>query len=107
MLNRRIAGVVVAGLLLGAGAVNAAGSAFPSAANEFPLSLYTEMGRNATGPSKSGATGPVFPSAAIEHGPGNSAYEPARVRSAWSIAPSIAGNQSSPFPYSVNETGRL
>lgn len=34
MLKRTLAGVVVAGLLLGAGAVNAAGSVFPNASDD-------------------------------------------------------------------------
>ena len=39
MLKRKFAGVVIAGLLLGAGAANAAESVFPSSANETKVGL--------------------------------------------------------------------
>lgn len=50
MLKRRLAGVVVAGLLLSASAVNAAGSVFPNASDDGgsqlpPLSTYADRDR--------------------------------------------------------------
>ena len=54
MLQRKLAGFVVAGLLLGAGAVNAAESVFPSNADEgiarlAPLSTRADQPAGATG----------------------------------------------------------
>ena len=54
MLQRKLAGFVVAGLLLGAGAVNAAESVFPSNADEgiarlAPLSTYADQYAGAAG----------------------------------------------------------
>ena len=54
MLQRKLAGLLVAGLLLGAGAVNAAESVFPSNADEgiahlAPLSTYADRHAGAAG----------------------------------------------------------
>ena len=54
MLQRKLAGFVVAGLLLGAGAVNAAESVFPSNADEgiarlAPLSTHADQPAGAAG----------------------------------------------------------
>lgn len=62
MLKRKLAGVVVAGLLLGAGAVSAAESAFPGNADEgswqLPaLSTYADQHRD----TQLGAAEPAFP----------------------------------------------
>ena len=44
MLTQKLAGVVAAGLLLGAGAVNAAGSAFPASTNETASGAHAYRG---------------------------------------------------------------
>jgi hypothetical protein len=99
MSKRKLAGVIVTGLLLSAGAVNAA-SPFPSSTNEVSPTGYVQ---NVDGPSRTdmGAAQPVFPTAAIEHGPQREVY--VDVRSA-GARPSIAGART-PFPVSVSETG--
>ena len=76
MLQRKLVGLVVAGLLLGAGAVNAAESVFPSNADEgiarlAPLSTYADQhagaaGRRGLGAGAVNAAESVFPSNADE-----------------------------------------
>ncbi len=76
MLKRKLAGLVVAGLLLGAGAVNAAEPVFPSNADEGiarlpPLSTYVDelagtAGRRELGAGAVNAAESVFPSNADE-----------------------------------------
>ncbi|OGA46907.1 MAG: hypothetical protein A3F74_03720 [Betaproteobacteria bacterium RIFCSPLOWO2_12_FULL_62_58] len=75
MLKRKLAGVVVAGLLLGAGAVNAAESAFPGNADEgstvLPaLSTYADQHRGK--PDQS--AGSPFPAASLTRLPALSTY---------------------------------
>lgn len=76
MFKRKLAGVVVAGLLLGAGAANAVESAFPGNADEGswqlpPLSTYADQHRGK--PEKS--TGSPFPaSGAVSRMPPLSTY---------------------------------
>lgn len=66
MLKRKLAGLVVAGLLLGAGAVNA-GDVFPSSANEdASLNWYQGDIPRVRIESNTGAAESVFPSAANE-----------------------------------------
>ena len=100
MSKRKLATVVITGLFLGTGAAQA--FAFPSAAQEFSASLYVQGSRGATHSASAGATRPVFPTAAKEHGP---ALEYVEVR-ATQIRPSLAGG-ASVFPLSVNETGSV
>lgn len=68
MLNRRIAGIVVAGLLSVAGAANAAESGFPSSAVEHPTGPtgYVAIERGATAVVSGGATQSTFPSSGDE-----------------------------------------
>ena len=96
MSKSKLAGVVVAGLLLSAGAVNAA-SVFPSSANEVSPTGLTQ---NIEGLATS-ATLPMVPSAAYEHGPLRDVQVTARSTGA---RPSIAG-MISPYPSAARETG--
>jgi hypothetical protein len=88
--------LVIAGLLLGAGAAQAAQ---PTSVSEVPASWYAN--RIQTPASAQGAVEPVFPTAAYEHGPNGLQYAE-RVRT----RPSVAGS-TLPFPASPNETGRV
>ena len=100
MLKRKVANVVIAGLLLSAGAANAA-SVFPSSTNEVSPTGYA-LGIEGTMQASTGATHPVFPSAAIEQSGVRESY----VGAIRGVRPSVAGT-ASVFPISVNETGRL
>ncbi|MDB5925256.1 MAG: hypothetical protein JWN13_4192 [Betaproteobacteria bacterium] len=101
MLKIKLASVVITGLCLSAGAVQAA-SVFPSSTNEVSPSGYA-MSIEGPTEARMGAMQPIFPSAAIEHGMLRESYADARrVRP----SPSIAGARSI-FPISVSETGRL
>jgi hypothetical protein len=101
MLKVKLVSVVITGLCLTAGAVQAA-SVFPSSANEVSPTGYA-VSIEPPAHQGTGAMQPIFPSAAIEHGAVRDSYVDARrVRT----SPSIAGASSS-FPTSVNETGRL
>ncbi len=101
MLKIKLANVIITGLCLSAGAVQAA-SVFPSSTNEVSPSGYA-IGIEGSTEARMGAMQPVFPSAAIEHGTFRESYaDDRRVRP----SPSIAG-ASSIFPTSVSETGRL
>ena len=76
MLKRKLAGFVVAGLLLGAGAVNAAESVFPSNADEgiarlAPLSTYADQHR---GKPDQSAGSPFPASGAVSRMPTRSTY---------------------------------
>ena len=96
MANTTLARLCIGGLLLGAGVAHAAG---PTSISEVPASWYAD--RIATTASPHGATQPVFPSAAYEHG---SLVQ--RDRGIPRPSGSIAG-ASVPFPSSPNETGRV
>ena len=101
MLKITLASVVITGLCLSAGAVQAA-SVFPSSTNEVSPTGYA-VGIEGATEARTGAMHPIFPSAAIEHGALRESYaDVRRVRP----SPSIAG-ASSIFPTSVSETGRL
>lgn len=91
----KISKLLLAGVLLGAGAAQA-GS--PSAAPEVPGAWYAE--RIETVPMARGAAGPVFPTAAYEHGPAG--HHP--LLSPTVARPTMAGGQR-PFPASPNESG--
>jgi hypothetical protein len=86
----------LAALLLAAGAAQAAA---PSSAIEIPAAWYADQ--IVVADAARGATQPVFPGAAYEHGPIGVQYaEPARLRS------SIAGG-TTPYPSSPNESGSV
>jgi hypothetical protein len=101
MLKVELASVVITGLCLTAGAVQAA-SVFPSSANEVsPTGYVVSIERPAQ--ERMGAMQPIFPSAAIEHAAvGDSYVDARRLRTSRSIA-----GARSIFPTSINETGRL
>ena len=93
MSNSKVSKLLLAALLLGAGAAQAA----PSSAIEVPGAWYADqiVPRDARG-----ATQP-FPTAAYEHGPTVPEYaDTTRTR------PSFAGN-TPPFPSSPNESGSV
>jgi hypothetical protein len=100
MSKRNLMKVVITGLLLGAGGANAA-SVFPSSTNEVSPTGYA-ISIEGTTQASTGATRPVFPSAAIEQNGVRENYVPA----ARGVRPSIA-ETGSVFPISVNDTGRL
>jgi hypothetical protein len=100
MLKRKLTNAVVTGLLLTAGAANAA-SVFPSSTNEVSPTGYV-VGIEGTMQASTGASQPVYPSAAIEQSGVRESY----VAAARGVRPSVAAG-ASVFPSSVNETGRL
>ena len=83
-------------VLLAASSAQAAGT-FPSAAIEFPPSLYTESARNAA-PANGGGARLMYPSAAVEHG---LSIEYSDVDSR--VQPSVAGSTGPVFPSAANE----
>jgi hypothetical protein len=94
--NTTLSRLLIGGLLLGAGAAQAAG---PTSISEVPGSWYAD--RYTTTQPARGATQPIFPTAAYEHGPlVQRDVEVQRTRTRPSIASSIV-----PFPASPNETG--
>jgi hypothetical protein len=96
MSKSKLAGVLVAGLLLSTGAAHAA-SVFPTAANEVsPSGLTQSIEGLATS-----ATLPLVPAAAYEHGPFHDVRVTVRSTGA---RPSLAG-MISPFPSAARETG--
>ena len=94
MKQRTLSKLVLAGLLLGAGAVQAAG---PTSVSEAPAVWYAE--RITTADTARGAATPVFPAAAYEHG-----ITIHRHVDAPRTRPGIAG-MTLPFPSSPNESG--
>lgn len=100
MLKCKLTNAVATGLLLLAGAANAA-LVFPSSTNEVSPTGYA-VGIEGTMQASTGATHPVFPSAAIEQNGVRESY----VATARAVRPSVAGT-AAVFPSSVNETGRL
>ena len=98
MSKSKLAGIVVAGVLMGAGIANA-DSVFPSSANEVsPIGLVQQ--NDGAGYARTGAMEPIFPTAAFEHGP---ARESANARPA-GTRPTMATG-SSVFPNSAHENG--
>jgi hypothetical protein len=96
--NTTLSKLVFAGLLLGAGAAQAAG---PVSVSEVPGSWYADRIHSTT--PITGAQQPLFPSAAYEHGtivPADVSVRSARPK------PSVAG-ATSPFPSSPNESGSV
>jgi hypothetical protein len=94
MSNRKLSKLLLAGLLLGAGAAQAAG---PTSVSEVPGAWYAD--RIVTSDTARGAAQPVFPISVSEYGPiGHDYVEPSRPR------PSMAG-RTLPFPASPNESG--
>ena len=100
MLNPKLVAIVIAGLLVGAGTAQAAGTAFPSSAIEVPSSLYAETLQHETARALTGAAQPVFPSVAMEHGSSLDARIESR-RAAHS--PSVGSRASPVFPVSAIE----
>jgi hypothetical protein len=99
MSKSKLAGIVVAGVLMGAGIANAE-SVFPSSANEVsPTGLVQHL--DGTGSAASGAMEPIFPTAAIEHGPAREVSVHARSAG---TRPTMATGRSS-FPSSAHENG--
>ena len=99
MLKRKLAGVVAAGLLLGAGAVNAAGSVFPTSTNETASSAHEYRGN--VGPDvNAGITRSTIPASQNETASSPHAYQrdagPAR-------ADKMTGDTGSVFPVSYGE----
>lgn len=103
MLKRKLAGVVVAGLLLGIGAVSAAESGFPTSSSEVASSdWYHGDARRMRIDANAGAAEPVFPSSSSEIA-SRDLHEGDVQRSSFNAgATSAAG---SVFPTSANETG--
>ena len=98
MANTTLSRLLIGGLLLGAGAVQAAG---PVSVSEVPGAWYAD--RIGTADPQRGATQPVYPSSAYEHGPLlQRDVDVQRPR----IRPSISGS-TLPFPASPNETGSV
>jgi hypothetical protein len=98
MSNANLSRFLVAGLFLGAGAVQAA---VPASVSEAPGAWYADQ--ITTSQSTRGATTLAYPTAAYEHG----AYGQQEVEVTQTLTrPSIAG-PSIPFPSSVNETGSV
>ena len=98
MANTNLSKLLVAALLLGTGVAQAAG---PVSVSEVPASWYAD--RITTTAPLRGATSPVYPSAAYEHGPlVQHDVDVQRPR----IRPSISGS-TLPFPASPNETGSV
>ena len=96
MTNLKLSKVLFAGLLLTAGAAQAAA---PKSVSEAPGAWYADQ--IVTSDLARGAAQPVFPTAAYEHGfTGRSYVQESRTQ------PGIAGSTSS-FPTSVNETSFL
>jgi hypothetical protein len=95
MSNSNLSKVLIAGLLLGAGAVQAA---VPASVSEVPGAWYADQ--ITTAPATRGATNVTYPSAAYEHG----AYGQHAEVNATRTQPSIAGRVI-PFPSSPNESG--
>jgi hypothetical protein len=96
--NTTLSRLLIGGLLLGAGAAQAAG---PISISEVPASWYAD--RISTTEPLRGATQSVFPSGAYEHGPiiqRNADVQRSRTR------PSVAGS-TVPFPASPNESGSI
>jgi hypothetical protein len=99
MSKSKFAGVVFAGFMLSAGVVNAQ-SVFPSSSNEASPTGLTQHAEG-SGAYVIGAMQPVFPSAAIEHGPAREVT--VTVRSAGE-RPTMATSRSA-FPTSAREHG--
>jgi hypothetical protein len=98
MLNAKLSKLLFAGLLFGAGAVQAAA---PSSVSEVPAAWYADEIRILEGAR--GAAHPVYPAAAYEHGSyGDQYVDTGRPR----IEPSVAG-RTIPFPSSPNESGSV
>jgi hypothetical protein len=96
--NTTLSQLIVAGLLLGAGAAQAGA---PVSVSEAPAFWYAN--RIQTAADARGAESPVFPAAAYEHGPvGPERVAIPRTRTQPSVARS-----TSPFPSSPNETGSV
>jgi hypothetical protein len=96
MSHLKFSKLLVAGLLLGASATQAAA---PTSDSEVPAAWYASQ--IVTPQAARGAAQPVFPTASYEHGPAGDHYvdmQPSRTR------PSIAGS-TAPFPASPNESG--
>jgi hypothetical protein len=94
--NTTFSKLLIGGLFLCAGAAQAAG---PVSVSEVPGAWYAD--RISTAQPLRGATAPVYPSSAYEHGPllqRDADVQRSRTR------PSIAGS-TVPFPASPNETG--
>jgi len=94
MTKAHFSKLFVAGLLLAAGASQAA----PISVSEVPPAWYAD--RIVTPDTARGATSPVFPTAAYEHGITVQRYAETKT------TPSHAG-VSLPFPASPNESGRV
>ena len=100
MLNPKLVSIVIAALLVGAGAARAGGITTPSSVSEVPPSLYADTLPHATSRNVTGAAHPIFPTAAFEHGP---AYDSnVQVRRV-GPSPSAAGSSTPVFPGSAIE----
>jgi hypothetical protein len=96
MSNTNLSRLLFAGLLLGAGAAQAAA---PASVSEVPAAWYADQIRITETASR--AVNPAFPTAAYEHGSyGHEYVETGRTRT----EPSVAG-RTIPFPSSPNESG--
>jgi hypothetical protein len=106
MLKRKLAGVIVAGLLLGAGAAQAGESPFPYSVQEVPAAWYADRIPDRVIQSASGPSSSTFPSSVADAGP-NYVVRPEATRAVSHAAVSNiqARVTVSPFPSSVSETG--
>jgi hypothetical protein len=97
MFKLSVSSIGLTAVLLAASSAQAADT-YPSAAIEFPPSLYTEGARHAA-PVDGGGARLMFPSAAVEHA---FSIEYTDVRSRV-VQPSVAGSTGSVFPSAANE----
>ena len=96
MSNANLSRLMLAGLLLGAGAAQAA---FPASVTEVPAAWYADQIQT---PEHVGSAANVgYPAAAYEHGSYGDGFVTARTTR---TQPSLAG-RTIPFPSSPNESG--
>jgi hypothetical protein len=96
MSNASLSRLMLAGLLLGAGAAQAA---VPASVTEVPAAWYADQIR--TSDHVDGAANVAYPTAAYEHGSYGDGFVTARTTR---TQPSLAG-RTIPFPSSPNESG--
>lgn len=99
MLNKKLAGAVVAGLLFGAGAVNAAGPSFAASTNETASSPHAYQGAVRTD-ATAGVARSSLPASQNETASSPHAYQ----RDAKPAQADVTqGNRGSAFPVSYSE----
>jgi hypothetical protein len=103
MSKRKLAGVVIAGVLSVAGAAQAASSPFPYSVQEVPAAWYADRISDRVAETAAGVIIAVFPSSVSDTGPN---YERSVTRApARSGASSHAQVRVPQYPSSVSDTG--